>query len=205
MRASESTPLVEWGTAGRPLDGERLSGDAQLVRILPGGALAAVVDGLGHGPQAAEASRLAVATLEAGASDDVVALIRDCHERLRRSRGVALVVAWFGRGNQMSYSGVGGLEAMLLRADPRTSLRRESLLLPGGVVGYQLPGLRRSVLEVRAGDVLVLATDGVRPGFAEGLQLHEPPRDMAEGILGRHATGTDDALVLVVRYLGNGS
>jgi hypothetical protein len=33
--------------------------------------------------------------------------------------------------------------------------------------------------------------------------LTEPPQQIAKGILARHILGTDDALVLVVRYIGN--
>jgi hypothetical protein len=47
-----------------------------------------------------------------------------------------------------------------------------------------------------------MATDGVRPGFAEGLPLKEPPQQLAERILARDGKGTDDALVLVARVLG---
>jgi phosphoserine phosphatase RsbX len=55
---------------------------------------------------------------------------------------------------------------------------------------------------VAAGDVLILATDGIRAGFADGLKLDEPTRILADKILNRHFKGNDDALVLVARYLG---
>jgi hypothetical protein len=76
------------------------------------------------------------------------------------------------------------------------------VLLQGGVVGLHLPALRGVVLPVAPGDTLLLATDGVRSGFASGLRLEEAPQQLADRILARDAKGTDDALVLVARYRG---
>jgi hypothetical protein len=55
---------------------------------------------------------------------------------------------------------------------------------------------------VARGDTLILATDGIDQGFAgdPGIALAAPPT--AERILADHGKETDDALVLVVRYLG---
>ena len=43
-------PWIEWGVATRALPGQAESGDRHLVQRFPDGVLAAVVDGLGHGP-----------------------------------------------------------------------------------------------------------------------------------------------------------
>jgi phosphoserine phosphatase RsbX len=95
------------------------------------------------------------------------------------------------------------VEGVLLRADPSTSPARETLLLAGGVVGGRVPALRASHVPLREGDTLILATDGVRSGFADGVSVGEPPRQLADSILATHLRGTDDALVLVARYVGD--
>jgi negative regulator of sigma-B (phosphoserine phosphatase) len=69
-------------------------------------------------------------------------------------------------------------------------------------VGLQLPPFCGGVLPVAQGDTLVLATDGIHSGFAEGLRREESPQQLADHILVRDAKGTDDALVLVARYQG---
>jgi hypothetical protein len=69
-------------------------------------------------------------------------------------------------------------------------------------VGLQLPSLRGAVLPVAPGDLLLLATDGVRSDFAEGLRPQEEPQQLADRILARGFKGTDDALVLVACYRG---
>jgi hypothetical protein len=72
--------------------------------------------------------------------------------------------------------------------------------LRGGVVGYLLPSLRTATVQLERDDVLVLATDGVRPVFGDW--PGEPPQDVAARILDEQGRGTDDALVLVARYRG---
>ncbi|MGH7544908.1 MAG: SpoIIE family protein phosphatase, partial [Gemmatimonadota bacterium] len=79
--------LIEWGVATLALPGQRQSGDLHFVRVWPGGALLAAVDGFGHGREAATAARLAVATLEAHATESLEAIMRNCHEALRGTRG----------------------------------------------------------------------------------------------------------------------
>jgi negative regulator of sigma-B (phosphoserine phosphatase) len=100
---------------------------------------------------------------------------------------------------------VGNVEGLLLRADPAIAPAREVLLLRGGVVGYQLPHLAEAVLPVTPGDLLVLATDGVRAEFVADARPGERPRLLADRLLRAYARGTDDALVLVAEILGRAS
>jgi hypothetical protein len=59
-----------------------------------------------------------------------------------------------------------------------------------------------STLATRRGDVLVFATDGIETAFADALKVAGSPHDIAQHMLRHHGKITDDALVLVVRYLG---
>ena len=201
---SEPPPLIEWGVAAQPLEGEAESGDLHVVQPFPNGVLVAAVDGLGHGPEAAAAARSAVAILKDCAHEPVISLVKRCHERLIRTRGAVMSLAMFNAlDNTMTWLGVGNVEGVLLRADAAADPPRENVLLRSGVVGYQLPALHASILPVTRGDVLILATDGIRGGIVEDVSLSDPPQRIAEQILARRATGMDDALVLVARYLGH--
>jgi len=196
-------PLLDWAVAGQALPGETTSGDLHLVQSFPNGALVAVVDGVGHGVEAAAAAQIAVATLQDHPQDSLHLLVRQCHERLRNTRGVAMSVASFnGLDATIAWAGVGNVEGVLLRAEASLDSATEYIVPQGGLVGLQLPLLRAVVIPVAAGDVLILGTDGLRSGFAEGLPLDAPPQQIAARILARDAKGTDDALVLVARYLG---
>jgi phosphoserine phosphatase RsbX len=77
------------------------------------------------------------------------------------------------------------------------------LLLRAGVVGVHLPALTGSIVPIARGDTLIFATDGIRSEFLDEIRTHrETPPTLADRILRRYGRGTDDALVLVVRYLG---
>lgn len=198
--------LIEWGVAARALPGEAHSGDAHLVEPFTDGVLVAVVDGLGHGDEAAEAARSALEVLGRHAQEPPVSLVRRCHEGLSGTRGVAMSLASFAMSTHtMSWLGVGNVEASLFRSRPGSRPMRDSLILRGGVVGYRLPPLHPSVLAIGPGDVLVLATDGIGGYSLDGLGLSGQPTSIAEGILARFARETDDALVLVARCLGEAS
>jgi len=97
---------------------------------------------------------------------------------------------------------VGSVAGVLQRVAPFGSPASETLLLRPGIVGSHLPPLSTSAYAVNPGDTLILATDGVRHGFAEDLLRAVPSQRAADRILARYARGTDDALVLVARYLG---
>jgi serine phosphatase RsbU (regulator of sigma subunit) len=195
---------IEWGVAATPLKGNRESGDTYLVRHFAGGALAAVIDGLGHGSEAAQAAREALATLEQRPAESVIVLLQQCHQQLQGApRSVVMTLASFNfEDKTLTCAGVGNVEGCLVRADPRAVPRHESVVPRRGLVGGRLPSLRASSHSLTPGDSLVLATDGIRPGFEAELKREGAPQEIADAILRQHNLGTDDALVLVVRYLG---
>jgi negative regulator of sigma-B (phosphoserine phosphatase) len=199
---SVSRPPVEWGVAARPFPGEEVSGDLHVARPFPGGILVAVVDGLGHGRGANAAARAAGAVLESHAREPVERIFERCHQELRRTRGVAMSAASLTSRGMLSWMGVGNVEGLLLRADANGRAARESVVLRGGVVGYRLPTLRASTATLEPGDTLILATDGLRQSFADGLEARGAPQRIADRLLAGYARGNDDALVLVARYLG---
>ena len=200
-----ASALIEWGVAALALPGEAESGDGHLVKPVGTGVLVAVVDGLGHGAEAASAAKAAIAALERHATESPARLVERCHRALQGTRGVVMSVAHFTqRERSMTWVGVGNVEGLLVYGDgaARSSAARASLVTRGGIVGSELPRLHPVVLPIAPGDTLIFATDGVREGFAEGLSREAPPQQLADQILARHGKGTDDALVLVARYLG---
>ncbi len=198
-----STPLIAWGVASRAAPGEVVSGDLHLIKPITDGVLAAVVDGLGHGDEAATAAKIAIAALEGHAEEPLAALVKRCHEALTQNRGVVMTVATLcSLDDKLVWLGVGNVEAILLRADRQAKVPSDRVLLRSGLVGYRLPYLRASTLPLAPDDLLIFATDGLDAGFAEGLARSDSPQQLADSILERHFKGHDDALVLVVRYLG---
>lgn len=195
--------LIHWGVATLALEGQRESGDLHLVRPVKDGVLVAVLDGLGHGEEAAAAARIAVDTLEQFAEEPPLSLLQRCHEALKGSRGVVMSLARFDapRGT-MTWLGVGNVEGVLHHADWSERSARASLITRGGIVGSEIPAIQAAVIPVNAGDTLVFATDGIGNGFLSDVSARDEPQRMADQILARYGKGTDDALVLVARYLG---
>jgi negative regulator of sigma-B (phosphoserine phosphatase) len=206
-----------WGAACRPLPGQPISGDMHLIKPVTDGLLVAVVDGLGHGQEAVAASRTAVDVLAAYAEEPLVGLVKRCHSSLTRTRGVVLtLIRLQDRRGQLSWLGIGNVEALLWRAqkpgptdfvaksrDGQKQLA-DRVVLRSGIVGYQLPELRESTVPISPGDLLVIATDGIKAGFTNALPAGAVAQQQAERILDEHFKGTDDALVVVLRYVGMG-
>ena len=194
-------PVIEWGWAGRAL--EQVSGDLHAVVERDDGALVALLDGLGHGIEAFEAVRAAVPVIEAHAGQSVVELVQRCHDALRKTRGAVMSAAWFDAlDSSMTWTGVGNVDSVLIRAIKHFPPRNEAIATRGGVVGYRLPSLHAERLPVSRGDLLVMATDGIRSTFSSGIVTQFSVQEIAESILARHAKGTDDAHVVVARYVG---
>jgi phosphoserine phosphatase RsbX len=201
--AREQT-LLEVGAASASLPGELVSGDVPVVEPFEGGVLVAAIDGLGHGGEAAQAALRAQSVLEDHAGASIPTLFERCHHRLVRTRGVAMSLAAFNATDrELTWLGVGNVEGTLLRAEAEPGAPTESILLLGGVVGYQLPSLRPSSTQVEPGDTLVLTTDGIESGYRQELSAAEPAQRMADRILADHRRVSDDALVVVARYRGS--
>ncbi len=194
---------VEWSVSSRAIPGQTVSGDLHVVRAFPHGVLIAVVDGLGHGDEATAAARAAVEVLAQNPGESVITLVHRCHRALLNTRGAVMTLVSINtHDDTATMLGVGNVEAALLRANPQGLRPRESVLLRGGVVGYQLPALHASFVPFAPGDLVVFATDGVREDFADELTAGEPPAELVDRIMERKFRGTDDGLVLACKYLG---
>ncbi len=201
--STQMTRLVEWGVASRSLDCDGESGDYYAVKLIHSGALLAVVDGLGHGKQAAESAKLAVSTVYEYTEDSILSVFARCHEQLKGTRGVVMSLALFNAADRtMTWAGVGNVEGLLIRRRIDSATRANSLMLGSGVIGDRLPRVRASIKTVSPGDFVILSTDGIRTGFDEGLNLRSTPQQIANSIMASHKRDDDDALVLVARYVG---
>lgn len=195
--------VVAWATAGAPLAGQTSSGDRAVVVPFPDGALVALIDGLGHGPEACEAALAAERVLLAAPYEPVDELLQRCHTALRPTRGAVMSLASFdAKQGTMSWFAVGNVEAMLVRARGAGSV---AVPMRGGTVGYTLPPLDPRTVLVYPGDTLVLASDGIRLGFKEEVLPPRTPQEIADQVMARWAKGTDDACVVVARYVGGPS
>ncbi|MGQ4419266.1 SpoIIE family protein phosphatase [Streptomyces sp. SAS_269] len=134
-----------------------------------------LADGLGHGAKAAHASTAAVEELHAGAHLPPVEILRRLHTALRRTRGVAAVVAQVDtERRELRFAGVGNACARLRTGDTWTSL-----ISHPGIVGAYFPArvpLRK--MPWHADSLLVVHSDGLpsrwSPPDDPGLLARDP-------------------------------
>lgn len=194
-------PVLDLGVAAFTLPGQDECGDRHVVASFADGILVAVVDGIGHGAEAAKAAKITESVLQSWPDEALTPLIKRCHEELRGTRGVVMSLASFNRMEKsMTWVGVGNVQGKLLSRDTLSQPR--TLVLSVGTLGHRLAPIYPTVLPLKSGDTLIFSTDGVREDFDRRLNLQQSPQQLADDILARSARQTDDALVLVGRYLG---
>ncbi len=192
--------LVQCGVAGFVMPGHTQSGDLEIVHRIDRKTLVGVVDGIGHGDEAAAAARLAQQTIIANAREALVTIVRLCHEALRSTRGVVMSLALIDADRSvLSWLAVGNVRGILCRSDAGAGQHDELLLRPG-VVGATLPPLQPAVVMYKRYGTLIFATDGIRgDAFSGHIATRASPQVLARNILANHCLGNDDALVLVAR------
>jgi len=177
------------------MPGETQSGDAWVCGCSPGEVCAAVVDGLGHGLYATEASAAAVAVVALGWGGPADVLQR-MHGALHGTRGAAAGVARLV-GGDVCFCGVGNIGATVVHLNGQ----RNGLPSHFGVLGEGTPRMQEFRTPWSAGARLVLHSDGMaNPWRAEterGLLACHPAL-LAAVIYRDFVRRRDDATVLVL-------
>ncbi len=191
--------MIDWAVASRRLAGESESGDAYVAVPIDGGMLLAVMDGLGHGHDAAVASGIGASTLVQDPRGDLPALFTRCHQALAGTRGAVMVLARLSeRDSTVTWASVGDAYGVVARG-PMSGDKRESVLQRPGILGHRLPRITEETLHMAPDDTLVLATDGLRGSFLGALDSLPEPRLAADHLLAEYGREQDDVLVLVAR------
>ena len=183
----------------RPCQGERVSGDTTIVRPLEEGIFAAIVDVLGHGPEAHELAVVIDAYLDQYACADVAGLMGRLHQRLRGSRGaVAGLCVIDSASGLLTYVGTGNT---VLRRFGKSDTRLVSL---DGVLGQNMRTPRPQTLQLEDGDLVLLYTDGIKDRFTSedypGV-FRCAPEEVVRAIVERFGKGYDDAGCIALRYV----
>ena len=190
---------LDRGLAAAAHEGETRSGDVAVFAPTPRGGLVCVIDGLGHGPEAADAAELCASVVREHVEAEPTDLLEACHQALLETRGAVMTAVWFDLENaQLSWAGVGNVDARLVRSGPE--LREDVALVFGGVLGYRMPRVRPATMPLQRGDLLVMITDGIDGAISPGLAGGGAAQTMADRIFEQHAKGGDDALAVVLRY-----
>ncbi len=188
------------GSVSVPLLGEEVCGDGWAVAEEPGRLLVMVVDGLGHGMPAAEASRAAIESFRAHKGQTPEQIVRGSHEALRSTRGAAQAVALIDtEAGEVRFAGVGNISGVVLT--PGNS-RSSNMISHNGTVGHTVRKVQEFSYPWSPGSLLVMHSDGVASHWHldryAGLTARHPT--LIAGLIYRdHVRGRDDATVLVAR------
>jgi phosphoserine phosphatase RsbX len=162
-----------------------------------------LVDGLGHGSQAALAAEAALAHAEANRSLPPGPLIEAIDSGIDWSRGAAIAVIQVDAVRRtLCYFGVGNVRAALFD-DKVTRFDGTP-----GIVGTGCRSPRADVVSWRDADFLLLWTDGFDAYLNldhTSLRLKGDPQALAHRLLDQFSTGRDDAGVVCCLLEGVGS
>jgi anti-sigma regulatory factor (Ser/Thr protein kinase) len=179
------------------LEGHQECGDTWRVVQAPGHLVALVIDGLGHGHEAAAAANLGGEAFEKTPLAEPSTLMVELNVAMAGSRGGAAAVAHYDTAtNALRYAGIGNIAAFLINAS-----RSKGLASQPGIVGLQVRKVHTFSIEDVRPDLLIMHSDGIQSRW--NLQtypgvLHRHPAIIAALLHRDFCRGRDDATILVI-------
>jgi anti-sigma regulatory factor (Ser/Thr protein kinase) len=187
------------GATFAPYPGELTSGDNWAWSETADGGTVMLVDGLGHGVEAASAAEAAVRAFHQHAAAACEDLVAHLHRALAPTRGAALAVARIDASARVvRFVGLGNISANLM-----SGVKSRHMVSLSGTAGHVVHRIREFTYDF-AGDLLVIMhSDGLTtrwdlaayPGL---VALH--PALIAGVLLRDHRRGRDDASVVAIRW-----
>ena len=200
--ASASPEPFETAVAGEPYPGELVSGDDAICLRTESGFLAAVCDGLGHGPEAREASNKAVESISRNRHLDIREIVIAVNSEISGTRGCAISIARFEKQtDRLECLSAGDVRAQLYHSREAKFFTSTPLVV--GEAGLSARRLRVEEATVAPGSVLAMFTDGLETKTSLKGQLdilRRPAIVVAQHLIESHARRTDDSLVFVARF-----
>lgn len=177
-----------------PCEGEDRCGDALALSTAPGVRTIAIVDGLGHGPDAADAADAAIGVFRRSPGRPLHEHLAAMHRTLRQTRGAAVAMARIS-GDRLEFCGVGNISGLIL-----TPGHSRPLLSMPGVVGFTLPDIHVRSVALTGHHLVVLHTDGISTGWRGPAPLGPVPVPalLAADLAHHHRNPRDDATVIAL-------
>src|SRR5437667_8893216 len=183
---------------GRPYPGEGISGDDGVFLQSESGFLAAVSDGLGHGPEARQASNQAIEALSRKRETSLDQIVMDLNQELAGTRGCAMSIMRFNKNDRiLECASLGDVHCHLYHFRAAHFFTATPLVL--GTGHFPKQRTRTEKTTAAPGSVLVMFTDGLKSRTSLKGQLdvlRQPVIAIAQHLLENHSRPDDDALVL---------
>lgn len=178
---------------------EAVCGDGYRVKQTRSKVIIFFGDGLGHGLRAKEAIDRAGECLLECQADEPVEIIREMHEKIRRTRGLVGTLAVYNvHRDEWRLCGVGNISTRLY-----SGIQFKNYMSYNGTIGLNLPSsMNASTFPAETNQFVIMCSDGVRTRW----DLNKYPSILkydgmmlAAAIYKDNARGTDDASVLIAK------
>lgn len=185
------------GCVNVPKPGEEVCGDACTVADTPAGRTAMVVDGLGHGPDAAIAAMEALRLFHRHQHLPVPQILEYLHAGLRPTRGAAVAIARYdAQRSTVVYGGIGNIAGSI-----HTGEEKRRMISLNGTAGHIARRIQTFDYPC-AGGLVIMHSDGLTTNWSldryPGItRMH--PTLIAAVLYRDYARRHDDATVLVVK------
>jgi anti-sigma regulatory factor (Ser/Thr protein kinase) len=187
--------VIEISVFSRPKPGFKDNGDAYFIKKYGDYAVVAVLDGIGHGDKANEASKIALRILEDKFRDELEQIVLTMHRKLHGSRGCVIGIVRMNKEGEIEYLGVGNIRAQIY-----TPEMYKRLVSFDGLLGSNIRTLRTDRLTLNKPCLVVLHSDGVSSfNFDDKRIVYRPVMEVAKEAFEQHKKSSDDATLLVAR------
>jgi anti-sigma regulatory factor (Ser/Thr protein kinase) len=185
-----------------PVWPEKVCGDGWAIEIMSDNlqALCLVVDGLGHGEGAHEASNEAIKIFNSHKDMNlpIETLFQKIHDGLRQTRGAAAAIAKLDlMRNELEYVGIGNLSAALF-----SKSKRESLASLNGIVGHGIKKIQPFTYSLPNDFILCMYSDGLITHWEmeKYIGLLDKPTKIIAGVLYRdYIRKKDDVTITILK------
>ena len=195
---TEPLPTLAVGAVCLPVIGEQACGDAWAMKPGRDAIRFMLADGLGHGPDAAAASKLAAAIFNKNALRPPEELLGLIHAALRSTRGAAVAVVEVALSERVvRFAGVGNLCGLIISGGHSRHMASHN-----GTAGVEARKIKAFTYPWPDDALLVLHSDGIGTHWSlekyPGLASKHPA--IVAGVLFRdHQRPRDDSTVVVAR------
>lgn len=188
------------GAVLAPYPGELVCGDNWSFMQSKAGPTIMLVDGSGHGVEAARAAKVATEIFASNAAESCETIVAVMHSALAATRGAVVGVARIDTAARVvRFVGIGNIAGRLILAG---ELRH--MVSHNGTVGHVAPRIREFTYKYAGNPLVILHSDGLTTRWSHaaypGLAGQHP--SLIAGVLLRdHRRGRDDASVVAMRGL----
>lgn len=159
---------------------------------------AAVIDGIGSGAAAHEATTDCIRALANPAFRTVDEKFAGVHTALGGGRGAAMAIAEIDlRRATMTWAAVGDIDGVLWHRNGKA----ESLVQKGGTLGISYLGLHKFTARLSPDDVIVMTSDGIARAYRKTEADHACPGTLTAQILENHGRRNDDCIVFAMKVV----